>query len=434
MSGFQMFVIGLFGFFILAGVAVFSIFGGAFGGQSVGAVTIWGTEEAATMQFVIDSLRSSDSSLADTIYVHKEPATYRAELLNAMAAGQAPDLFVASGEDIGAFADKVVAVPYAQVSQSTYLASYIDEGKLFLTGQGALALPLQVDPLVMYWNRDMYAGAGAANPPAFWSDLIVLAPRLTAHDTTQNLTRSAVALGTWQNTANAKAILSALFLQAGDAITARNQTGALVGVLGSASDAAAEAPAVSALRFYTEFANPAKTTYSWNKALPNSRDAFVAGQLATYFGFASEYRSLLERNPNLSVGVAVLPQLKGAATQGTYGALKGLAIPLGARNAQGALMVAQKLTSQAAAAALMTTTGLPSGRRDVAVDTSANAVGSVFVQSALIARGWVDPAPQQTDDLFKGMIESVLSGRNDPAGAVGEAAQGMSILLPNRGQ
>ncbi len=429
-----MVVIGLFAFFLIAGVAIFAIFGGAFGGQSVGAVTIWGTEDQATMQYLLDSLRQSDSSLSDTTYIEKSATTYSADLLNAMAAGTAPDLFVVSQEDIGQFGDKVALVPYAAVSQATFLANYIDEGRLFLTPQGVLALPFDVDPLVMYWNRDLYVSAGQASPPQYWSDLLNISPILRKLDSSQGVTRSAVALGTWGNITDAKAILSALFIQAGELLTGRTASGALVSTFGSVPNGATEAPAAAALRFYTEFANPTKATYSWNRALPNSTDAFAAGNLATYFGFASEYRALLARNPNLSVGVAVLPQLKGSSSQSTFGRLSGLAIPRSAKNPNGALAVAQKLTSPAAATTWMTTTGLPSGRRDVAADTSANAAASVFLQSALLAHGWVDPDPVTTDQLFASMIQSVLSGANDPAGAVSEAAQGFNALLPNRGQ
>src|SRR4029077_4237029 len=129
--------------------------------------------------------------------VKKSPATYQTDLLNAMAAGTGPDLFIVSQEELGAFGDKVLIIPYNTISQATYLGSYIDEGQLFLTSQGELALPFMVDPLVMYWNRDLFASAGQAQPPQYWTDLIALSPKITSLDNSQNVKRAAVALGQW---------------------------------------------------------------------------------------------------------------------------------------------------------------------------------------------------------------------------------------------
>ncbi len=419
-------------FFIVAGVVVFSLFGGAFGGGNIGKVVVWGTMDDATFNYLLDSLKSQDSSLSSVTYVQKDPSSYDTELLNAMAAGTGPDLFLVSQDELGEFDDKVLVVPYATMSQATYLASFIDEGQVFLTSQGTMALPFSIDPLVMYWNSDLFAASGQAQPPQFWDDLLTLAPELTALDNSQNVTKSAVALGTWANVTDAKPILSALFMQAGENLTQWGPSGQLTSVFGETPPGAAAAPAESALRFYTEFANPSKTTYSWNNSLPNSQDAFVGGQLAIYFGFASEYQGLLQRNPNLHISVALLPQLTGNATHLTYGNLEGLAISRTSANPQGAMAVALKLTTQEASGIVSSQTGLPSARRDVPLNTSANAAAQVFAQSALISRGWVDPAPAQTDTLFETMIQSVLSGSEQPTQAVSDAAAGFAALLPTQ--
>ncbi len=431
MSGFQIFVTGLFVAFIVAGVAMFALFGGAFGSAGPGKVVVWGTVDEGVIEYLLESLRSVDGSLSDTSYVKKDPATYESDLLNAMAAGTGPDLFIVSQDELGTFSDKVALIPYQTLPQATFLASYIDEGRLFLTSQGSLALPFIIDPLVMYWNRDIFAAAGQPRPPQYWSDLISMTPNLTSLSGT-SITRSAVAMGAWTNVANAKALLSALMMQAGDPITVWSANDRLTPVLGITPSGASEAPAESALRFYTEFSNPSKTTYTWNSALPNSTDAFVGGRLAMYFGFASEYASLSARNPNLALAVALLPQLKGGTTQLTYGNVLGVAVSRTAANLAGAYLVAQKLTGPTASSVLVSRTGLPPVRRDASVDTSANAAGSVFVQSALIAHGWIDPNRASTDDLFKSMIQSVVSGGSQPGQAVSEAAQGLGLLLPYR--
>ena len=44
----------------------------------------------------------------------------------------------------------------------------------------------------------------------------------------------------------------------------------------------------SVLTYYTDFANPLKSVYSWNRSFSSSRDAFLAQNLAVYFGPGSE--------------------------------------------------------------------------------------------------------------------------------------------------
>ncbi len=383
------------------------------------------------MSQMLTTLRSSDKTFASVSYVQKNPATYDSDLLNAMASGQGPDLFLVSQTHVASFADKITPIPYSALSQAQFTSSFIDEGQIFLTPNGSLALPFSVDPLVMYWNRDLYATAGVAQVPAYWNDFLTTSPKITSLDKNSNLIQAAVGLGTWANIANAKAILSSLFMQAGDSIVARSTSGALVATFGQTPANAPANPAESALRFYTEFANPSKTSYSWNASLPQSTEAFVGGTLATYFGFASEYSSLAARNPNLSFGVALLPQLQGNSTRITFANMTGLAISRSAANPNGALAVAKALTGQQAISLLAEAVPLPPVRRDVALDTSGNAAMQVFVQSSLISHAWLDPNPARTDTLFKTMVEQVLSGATEPAGAVAGASLTLQQILSN---
>jgi ABC-type glycerol-3-phosphate transport system substrate-binding protein len=427
MSTFQIIVLGICAALILIGVGVFASFGGVFGGGSTGEVVIWGTLDSNTMDTILTTMRSADETFQNVSYFEKNPATYDAELLNAMAAGVAPDLFLVESEKLHSFSDKIVIIPYRLISQNVFLNSFVDESELFLTSQGELALPFLIDPMVMYWNRDLLSSAGFGQPPTYWNELLAIAPKVTSLDRS-SIRKSAVALGTWGNVAHAKEILSVLFMQAGDKVVVRGQDGALLPVLGSNSGGgSADAP--SALRFYTDFANPTKTTYSWNRSLPLSTNAFLAGDVALYFGFVSEYDTIAARNPNLRFSVAQMPQVEGSLSSVTFGKMVGLAIPRAAQNIEGAAIVAEKLVSPEAITLLAEATGLPPVRRDVSFDTSSNAAAGTFAQAALISRGWIDPEPKTTDTIFQTMIESVISGAAEPATAVATAAQALRQLV-----
>lgn len=428
MSNFQLVVTGIFAALIIIGMGVFATKGGGGSGSSIGQVVIWGTLDQSAMSGALDALRQSDKSYAGVSYVYKDPATYQNQLVDAMAAGRGPDLFFVSPETISTLADKIRVIPYSTVSQQTYTSSYIDEARLFLASQGPAALPILIDPLVMYSNRDALSGAGVAEPPKYWDELLTLAPQLTVVDSNAIVQKSAVALGGLSNISYAKEILATLVMQAGDPIVVPGgQSGQMV-VFGQTPQGAGGNPAVSALQFYTNFSNPSKTSYSWNRSLPEAGDAFVSGKLALYFGFASDYQGLLLRNPNLHVGVAMLPQIKTGGVRLTYGRLTGVAIARTATNPTGALAIAELLSGQAGVGTIATALKLPPVRLDVAQDTSANAPLAVFDQSAIMARAWLDPNPAQTDDIFKSMIESVVTGASQPDKAVSDAAQALGIL------
>lgn len=431
MSNFQLIFTGIFIFFIIAGVLGFSFYSG--NKSAVGNVTIWGTYDETIMNKVLQTLRSKDKTFQNVSYYQKDAATYERDLVNAMASGAGPDLFMISQDEVGTFVDKVQTIPFNAVSQSTIVNSYIDEAQVFMTDKGTLALPILTDPLVSYWNKDMLSSAGFAQPPQYWSDLFDMVPHITQTDTNANIKKSGVALGSWNNVRYAKEILSALFLQAGDPIVGRSAaTGNQTIVFGGTPAGATENPAASAVKFFTEFVNPSKTSYTWNRSLPNSKDAFASGDLALYFGFASDFKGIVDQNPNLRFGVALLPQIKGSSTHLTFGRMTGLTISRTAANASGALVVAQALTSQSVIAILSQESGLPPVRRDVSVDTSSSAAAAVFAQSALISRGWLDPNSAATEGIFKTMVDSVVSGTSQPDSAVLNAADSLRTLVQNQ--
>lgn len=428
-SIFQIVILTLCAVFMLAGIGVFAHYSNGGAAKSVGTVVIWGTMSSDAMNAVLNDLRTQNKDAYPQVtYVQKDADTYEQNIVDAIASGHSPDLALVSQEDLLPLSGKLQLIPYGSISKSTFESTFVDEGQLFESQSGVYAVPFLVDPLVLYWNRDIFAAAGIAQPPAHWSDVLNDAPQITTTDRSVNVTRSTIAMGSWQNVHDAKAVLSSLVMQAGDPIVTQGAQGPQP-VFGRAPANAAENPAESAVRFYTDFANPSKTTYSWNRSLPDSQNAFLAGMLGMYLGFASEDRDLTNRNPNLRFAMALLPQATGTNTSVTYGRLWGFAVPRGSANPNGALAVAEAFAGSDADAAAASQTGTAPALRSLAVPVADDAVATVLNQSALIARGWLDPAPAQTDAIFSTMVSSIASGANTPADAVSAAAQSFLPLF-----
>jgi hypothetical protein len=182
--------------------------------------------------------------------------------------------------------------------------------------------------------------------------------RLTVVDDSFNITRSVIALGEYDNIEHAKEIVAMLIMQAGNPITLRDAAGR-PGVIMSEDLGLPEAPADSALRFYTEFANPVKPIYSWNRSLPSSRGMFLRGDLALYLGFGSELLPLQEENPNLNFDMAPVPQVRDSTLATTFGRLYAVGLVKQTDNLAGAFAAATILSGREAAGFLKSRALLP---------------------------------------------------------------------------
>ena len=430
LSVFQAVLLAVFGALAVSGILVFAIFVGGGGGGTVGPITIWGTLNANAFAVVIRQSAENDPRLAQVTYVEKDPTTYESELTDALASGQGPDLFLLRQDYATKDAGRIQVIPkniLPDADEARFKDTFIEAASVYAGTTGILGIPLVADPLVMYWNRDMFSSAGYARPPQIWGELNGIAQKIVKRNDAGTIEKAAVAFGEYANVDNAKDILSMLILQAGGRITMKDTTGRLVPALGARTGEPAQATE-SALRFYTEFADPSKTSYSWNRALPDSRAAFASGDLALYFGYASEGAQILRANPNLNFAVAPMPQATNVdrATDGAR--VYALAVTRTSKNPQGAITVAALLASAGVSQPLSIALGIPSARRDV-LSLPAEGNDDLFNKQAIIARSWVDPDPEKTNDVFRAMIESVTTGRSRLSEAVQRADQEIAEII-----
>ncbi len=372
-----------------------------------GAVTVWGTLPGSVVQRVLgEQLQGNDS--INITYIEKSPATFQSEFVNALAVGGGPDLIIVSQENLLQNLDKLIPIPYETASDRTFRDTFVQGAELFLAPEGVLALPVTIDPLVMYYNRDILTNAGIVQVPRSWSQFYALTPRLTVRDRFGNVTQSFVSFGEYANVTNAKGIISMLMLQAGRSIVTRAPAGLVIDLASEGE----QSPAVQAITFYTEFANPSKEAYTWNRSFSSSRATFEAGELVLYFGLASEYASIAARSPHLNFDVAVVPQPEQITRRTTYGNINASAITRSTRNPAGALQTALLLTTPEIGGALARELNLPPVRRDLLLNPPTDSASrAVFYDSALIVSTWLDPLPSQTNTLFLEMINDINSGR-----------------------
>lgn len=443
---FQIVLLAVFGALGVAGVLIFAIVASSSNNQSVGAVVMWGTLDESRVQAVMRAAAETDDRLNGVTYVKKDPVTYENDLVNALASGTGPDLFIMTQDWAVHDAAKTMHIPFSSLSQTQFSTTFLAAAAPYIGDDGIIAVPLVADPLVLFWNQDLLSAAQMTTPPKYWYEFPAAAQKLTQKSDSGTIKVSGVAIGEYQNVDSAKDILSILILQSGGGITARDAAGRLVSAL-SPQQGAADQPSLAALRFYTTFADPSQDSYTWNRSLPKASVAFAQGSVALYIGHASEAAAIKLKNPNLNFAMAPLPQLRADSQPLNFATVYGLAIPRTAKNPQGARTVAYILASPSVSQGFASVLGMASALRGV-VSTATNPLANpragtldailatapkstqdLINSQAYISTSWSDPDPQATDDIFRAMIESTVNGALKAQDALSRADKALNQLL-----
>ncbi|MDP2651677.1 MAG: extracellular solute-binding protein [bacterium] len=429
-SLFQGILFGTFAIAALVGLFVFATYtSNSGGGTTVGTVVIWGTLPEEEMRTTLAEVTKTNQTFKSVSYTQKNSSKLSGELSTAIATGAAPDLVIASQEELHSIAKFITPIPSSTLPASLFASTFIGEGELFAAADGYYGLPFLVDPLILFSNRAILSSNGIAKPPATWEALTGLVPSVAILTPARQITRGLIALGSYDNVHNARGILSSLFIQTSIALSSYSPGGTLSSTL-SEKGASGIPPGEAVLGFYTQFADPSKVSYTWNASLADSQQAFLAGDLALYIGYASEAQFFKAANPNLNFGVSPMPQPATATTKSVYGLLYALMIPSGAKNAAGAYQAAALLTNSAEQAAAATATGLaPAVLNELAAKPPTDPAAAVAYAEALYAKGWLSPTPADTDRVFSGMITDVISGRSSLTTALVSAERSLSLLL-----
>lgn len=423
MSKFQAIILGIFVIFIVAGVAAFATFKSSNTSSQLPAITIWGTFPQNAFDNYVAKINLTLASQLRITYVQKDQSEFSQAFIGALANGQGPDAILIPADMILPHLNKITPIPYTALPQRTFLNTYIQEGQIYLGQNGTYALPFAIDPLVMYWNRDMYSATGLATYPKYWEDFSVVNKKITTVDQNGNVGKTAIALGDFSNVLNAREILGSMLLQSGNTVT--------YGSGSSFQSALKQNPGTTlpAIQYFTNPVNPNDPNYSWNRGMPDSKTSFLSGTLATYFGFASELGDIQTKNPNLNFDVAPLPQFQNDILKSVYGKLYGLSIVRTSSNQNGVYQILSILTNPANIAMLSQAMYLPSVRRDLIAAGSTDPYITVFNQQALISRDWLDVDPTVSGNILGSMINTITSGAKSVQDAVSTASDQYDVAL-----
>jgi multiple sugar transport system substrate-binding protein len=206
--------------------------------------------------------------------------------------------------------EKVVEIrtqktPILRELKDKYIDTVVSDAMI---GDQLYGLPLAVDTLVMFYNKDIINQAGITQLPTDWTAFQEASAKATKFASEDQIIQSGTALGTGFNVERAFDIISILMMQSGaQMVDSRN----LPTFFASAkADGKNTNPGLNALQFYADFASPIKNVYSWNNAMPNSLEAFLAGKVGFFFGYNYQIPQIRSRS-RVNFGIVPLPQISG---------------------------------------------------------------------------------------------------------------------------
>jgi multiple sugar transport system substrate-binding protein len=420
-------------------IAVVLIFAGIFTGILPGLkqqkatapqmdLVVWGVgdkEDAFNNNFFAYSKTHSNVKI---IYKKINEATYEEDLVNALAAGKGPDIFMFNSSWLPKHIDKVAPMPVGLLSLSDFRLLFPEVvEKDFVWKSGVYAMPLFVDTLALFYNQDIFDNYAIALPPKDWLDFENLIPKLRQIDSSGNIIRAGAAIGGTESTVhNASDILSLLMLQAGTQMVTDNFSQASF-----VSTSGGGQPGLQSLNFYASFADPKGLYYTWNESMPNSVDAFAQGKTAMVFEYASQKQIIQTKNPFLKIKISFMPQPKaGEQNAVNYASYWGLAVSKYTKYPDSVWDVVSYLTgNEAAAENYLKITNHPPALRSLIQRYADDPNIGVFARQALTAKTWLKPDPEKTKLIFSQLIGAVVSKQLADYDALSQAERAISDLI-----
>ncbi|MEK7649652.1 MAG: extracellular solute-binding protein [Patescibacteria group bacterium] len=389
-------------------------------------VVLWGVDDPALFEETIKDYESKFQK--KVLYVEKDPRTFDRDLLEAIAAGRSPQAIITSTDWIAKNRDKIAPPQASIVRPEEVEAAFADLATMSLIERRRVGnqpeekivwgLPLWIDPLVLFWNKDLFNQALIAVPPATWHDFLDASNKIKELGAGGAVLQSGAALGRGRNIPLHKEILSLLFLQQGtsleDALFSQGKE--------------KDQTILSILRFYTDYGKPGTAAYTWHGVLAEPRELFIEGKLGMMLDHYSYKKELEDKNPHRAFDIAPAPQTQGGKL--AYVAdVRAITVPKGAAEQDAAWSLARFFISQPELQKIISRGVVVAARRDlIAVDS----LPEILKKSVLNAKTSFEQYPKENSLIISEMIESIANGQLLPSEAVTEARTKRQRLIDGK--
>lgn len=392
-----------------------------------GSLLVWtvgegSSEEKIAWEDLIKKFNGSYPQVSVSLKNFDSFETYESALLDGLASGEGPDVFMVLNHAVPRYANKISPAPETLLPLSELKSRFPTIVERDFAPRGIIyGLPLSIDTLALIYNRNLL-DQGAVNIPQSWEEFVTALSRLTVRDAS-GISFAGAALGTSENVQFPADILSLIMLQSGVKMTDESFTSAKFN----------EEKGENALVFYTQFSDEKSSAYTWNASLPDSLDMFTQEKVAMLIGYQETLSVLKERNSFLSIGIAEVPnpsELIANNKKLSYPRYFGLSVSRQSKDPELAWKFVTRIAgNDDVAGSYMATTKKPPALRSLLVMNRDDATIGVFARQALVAVSWPQVDNKMVDRLFSSVITKVVEGRAAPMEALKEAADELSRAM-----
>lgn len=380
--------------------------GGKTSPKTIITLEFWGIDSEEVFQDLINRYQLAYPQIKIN-YHQIDPLKYENALINALASRKGPDILMIRHDWLLKHWEKLYPAPYISPKEIKETFPEVVVNDLILNNQ-VYGLPLWIDTLALYYNKDLFNGAGIPLPPKTWQEFQEYVQILTQKNESLEIEKAGAALGTANNISYPKDILALLILQTGSPLT--NEKGEIV---------FEKDKALKALNFYLNFANPSSANYSWNKNFPNDLEAFAQGKVAMIFAYSADRTKIEAKNPYLNYGISYFPQTTLVFDQiKNYATYWALAVSATSAHYQTAWNFVSFLVDNTQARYYMEKTGKPPARKILIQETKNDEEIGIFSYQALSAKSFKQKDPDKYGQIFKNIIESISIGQLTPSRAI----------------
>jgi len=394
----QLIILGIGGFIVLSFIIIIFSGIGLRADRNPTILSVWGIDNPVVFEAAKSSFSVENPGI-QIVYTQFSEENYEKELIDALAAGQGPDVFFFRSDWMREHRNKIVPAPqrlltiekFTELFPQVIIQDFVVDNQIY-------ASPLYIDTLSLYYNKDIFDRRGIVFPPTTWSGF----------QSAVNRGATASFGGAAPIVIRAGDILNALLMQAN---TERLQAGYSIQISGT--------PGTTALNLYTSVRAPVVETYT----------GFANGTIGMMIDYQSVKPLIIARNPRLNFGVAPLPQLHShmfIVPAKYYGlAVSGQSLlPMLAWE-----FINYATTNPQIARSYFIASGRPPALRSLIQANIDSPTHGVFASQALIARSWNMPASEEIFAIFNTMIQSVLRRATTIHDALSVAERDINVLM-----
>lgn len=395
-------------------------------------------DDSKDLDKIIDGFKAKHSNIKIELktFTFEE---YETEVLDAISASTAeenkgPDIISIHDDWLPRWESKLLPTPesnkdYDHLTFRDYQDIFVQTAVDELTVQNKIyAVPLSVDTLALYYNKDYLDSAGVTQPPRTWDEFLAAAKKLTQIKE-GIITRSGAAIGTSTNINRSTDIVELIMMQNGTKMIDNSHKQIMFNSSAAGVTNTDSGPGQTAVTFYTDFANAQKEAYTWNLNQHYSIDAFVAGETAMMFNYSFRQKTVEKKSPNLNYGIAPMPQIDTGSNKVNYPNYWAEAVSNKTKYPHQSWQFVEYLADKDNMKSYYESTLQPPSRRDLIAELANDPIQSIFGEQALSARSWWKPDNRQIEIIFAKMIESINLGKNTVPEALNIAQQSAQQLI-----